>query len=458
MTTTTLRIGSLFTGTGALDMAAQAVVGGEVVWYSDIKPAAVRLLEHRYPGTPNLGDLTELFPVDVTSEHLAHLDDLDPARWLPVTADVDPIDLLTFGWPCQPHSSAGKRLGEADPRALLRNVLRAVGHLRPRILLGENVARVASNGELRRAVRALAALGYVGTWRCAPASDEGAPHKRDRVALVAVRADAVADLHGERLTGWAERDGATVEPGERTPRGVDADGRGARGPDRLTLLPTPTQNMTTGPGRQGRAGGMNLQTAAVALFPTPCASDTKGPNPLTRPPGDDDLPTRVLRLDPRLLPTPKASDGLKGGPGMRGSSGDLAMPSAVVQMDGRRWGVYAEAVHRWEQALGRSAPDPTMPSSAWSAMIAKRRAGLDRRPVGMRGSLAPRPQLSPWFVEWMMGLPAGWVCDVPDLAPKPSGWRNAALSLLGDGVVPQQLAAGFRAGLVELAARLEVAA
>lgn len=441
------RIGSLFSGTGALDMAARDVLGGgEVVWHCDIKPAAVALLAHRYPGVPNLGDLLAAFPVDTSAdlfdEHGEPLDDLDPARWLPVIADVPSADVVTFGWPCQPHSSAGKRLGEADPRALLRNVLRAVGHLRPRILFGENVARVATNGELRRAVRALAALGYVGAWRCLPAADVGAPHKRDRVALVAVRADAAADtlgvLHGEVAEGAHSLDG------ERAPYG----GR---------------ELLAAGPGRGGRAAGGSAPgepaggrrtapgdaedravAAEVTLLPTPSASNygtNQGGAAGRVGPVRESLDTmaRRGRFDGALLPTPTRTDGqggIRAVPERRTHDGKDHGPrlrDVGAMLDAGQWGVYAAAVARWEQVLGRPAPAPTQPSA--------RTGG---------------PQLAPAFVEWMMGLPAGWVTDVPDLAPRPPGHRNAALSLLGDGVVPQQLAHGYRLALADLAGRLAV--
>jgi DNA (cytosine-5)-methyltransferase 1 len=79
-----------------------------------------------------------------------------------------------------------------------------------------------------------------------------------------------------------------------------------------------------------------------------------------------------------------------------------------------RWGRYGDAIERWESILGRRAPSPTDPSP---------RGG---------NRLAPR------FVEWMMGLPAGHVTDVPGLD------RNAQLKALGNGVVPQQAAAAIR--------------
>ena len=123
----------------------------------------------------------------------------------------------------------------------------------------------------------------------------------------------------------------------------------------------------------------------------------------------------------RLLPTPRATDGTKGGPNQAGSSGDLMLPSAVQEA---RWGDYAAAIHRWEHTLGRPAPPPTQTSN--------------------KGN----PQLAPAFVEWMMGLPSGWVTDAPGIT------RNEALKLCGNGVVPQQAEAALRV----LLDRMEAAA
>jgi len=147
-----------------------------------------------------------------------------------------------------------------------------------------------------------------------------------------------------------------------------------------------------------------------------------------------------------LLPTPRATDGTKGGPNQRGSSGDLMPPSAVTllptptSMDSassgggyngqnnvtltdatvrqpNRWGQYAAAIARAEQAIGRPAPPPTE--------------------IGPKGT----PRLSPRFVEWLMCLPEGWVTDVAGLT------RNELLKMLGNGVVPAQCAAALRAFL-----------
>lgn len=82
--------------------------------------------------------------------------------------------------------------------------------------------------------------------------------------------------------------------------------------------------------------------------------------------------------------------------------------------DSRTWGKYASAIARWECRLGRPAPPPTF--------------------INEKGER----QLSPWFGEWFMGLPAGWVTDVPGIT------RNEALKALGNGVVPQQAAEALR--------------
>jgi DNA (cytosine-5)-methyltransferase 1 len=173
-----------------------------------------------------------------------------------------------------------------------------------------------------------------------------------------------------------------------------------------SLLPTPHANATTGPGAQGRDGGPNLADGGadadrLTLLPTPTTvnttsvkaqtgRDTSGPHRGGASFGLEDVAV--------LLPTPTVQ---------AGSSGDLMLPSAVQP---ERFGPYTAAINRWEQVIGRPAPPPTEP--------------------GNNG----RPRLSPKFVEWLMGLPDGWVTDVPGIT------RSAALKALGNGVVPQQAA------------------
>lgn len=381
---TTLTGGSLFTGVCGLDRAVEAVLG-EVSWSwcSDIKPAAVTWLAHRRPGVRNVGDLTLL---DVSG---------------PDPRDLSPVDVLTFGWPCQSFSAAGRRLGEADPRALWPHVHRIIAALRPAILFGENVSRVASVGELRRVVRSLAEVGYVGAWRCLRASDVGAPHRRERLFLVAVRVDAdrsAADTLGQLLRDEPGRSGGPNGAGAGV-AGDDGPAGTAGDPGGLTLLSTPT--------RRDHKGA------------APNRTGVRLDNGRTRGIGDLDLPGAINTLSK----TPTANLGGNGGtqhPDKRKAGGHGPTLADEVEWllppgAGQRWGVYAQAVSRWEDALGRSAP---------SAVIASPLPG--RKPI-----------LNPAFVEWMMGLPQGWVTDVPGLS------RSQMLSVLGDGVVPQQAAHAY---------------
>lgn len=138
------------------------------------------------------------------------------------------------------------------------------------------------------------------------------------------------------------------------------------------------------------------------LIPTPLASDA-GPRG-----GTTGYGLRDWSRAHALLPTPLVGSTAPAAHGQISGQWRAQMADALA-----RWGDYAEAIARWEQ-ITRPAPSPTEPSR--------------------RGT----PRLSPRFSEWMMGLPAGWVTDVPGIT------RNEALKALGNGVVPQQAAAALR--------------
>lgn len=118
--------------------------------------------------------------------------------------------------PCQPFSLAGKRKGADDARALWPEVDRCLRALRPRYVLLENVRAVVAAGELGRVADSLASLGYRFAWVCLPASAVGAPHKRDRIFVLAV-ADTDNERHqraGETWKRWSgSTDGRVVAPG-----------------------------------------------------------------------------------------------------------------------------------------------------------------------------------------------------------------------------------------------------
>ena len=394
-----LTYGSLFSGYGGLDMGVQSVLGGRTLWHCEYDAAPSRILDHHWPDVPNLGDITA---VDWTS--------------------VPRVDVLTGGSPCQDLSHAGRRAGmtEGTRSNLWVQMREAIAALRPRLVVWENVRGAYSapadsalepcpgcvgdpdGGPVLRALGRvlgdLASLGYDARWYGLRAADVGAPHGRFRVFLFATPADA------GRITGEVQAD-------RRLAGGEVPAGDGEAGRVGMTLLPTPVADNSCGLPSSGTAY-QSLPNAVVSLLPTPRATDgTKGGPNQRGSSGDLMLPSAV-----QLLPTPSVADAL-GGHLTRGGerSSELLLPGVAKAIDRGRWGDYAPAIARWERALGRPAPDPTVPG-----------------PKGGR-------RLSPAFVEWLMGTPAGHVTD-----PAIGLTCNQQLKALGNGVVPQQSAAATR--------------
>jgi DNA (cytosine-5)-methyltransferase 1 len=152
-----MRIGSLFTGYGGLDLA----IGGDLQWYAEIEPAATQVLSKHYPDVPNLGDITKV-------------------NW----SDLPPIDVLTGGYPCQPFSNAGLRKGKNDERHLWPYVKDAICTIRPQYAMLENVAGHITLG-FADVLSDLASIGYDAQWGTYRASNIGAPHQRKRLFILA---------------------------------------------------------------------------------------------------------------------------------------------------------------------------------------------------------------------------------------------------------------------------------
>ena len=328
-----IRIGSLFSGYGGLDLAVQSVLGGEIAWHVEYDKAPSRILDHHFPGVPNYGDVTQL---DFRS--------------------VEPVDVLTGGYPCQPFSHAGLRKGTDDERHLWPHVLRAIREMGPRLAVLENVRGHLSLG-FDSVLADLASVGWSARWGVVRASDAGACHQRARLFIVAYPSSGslprAAQQHdGLRLTGERRSDLSADATGDGRPQGWTGSGEwaGSTGQPASNLSPTAYSNLTGSQARGVEPSGAGRQSPA----------------------------------------------------GQRQPMGRDAPIS---------WGDYGPAVARWERVTGRPAPAPTEP--------------------GRTGA----PRLSPAFVEWMMGLPAGWVTD-----PAIGISRNDQLKALGNGVVPQQAA------------------
>jgi DNA (cytosine-5)-methyltransferase 1 len=169
-----LRIGSLCTGYGGLDMAATDVFGGKLAWCADNDRHVAVILAVRYPGVPNLGDVAAL------------------------------VDIITAGFPCQDISYSGRGAGveKGVKSGIWKNISQGIRLLRPKIIVVENVAGIRRRG-LDRVLGDLAEMRYRSVWTSLRARDVGAPHGRDRVFVLAYRrtADgllAAAHTHGQR--------------------------------------------------------------------------------------------------------------------------------------------------------------------------------------------------------------------------------------------------------------------
>lgn len=273
-------IGSLFTGYGGLDTGVAMALdpNARVAWTSDVEPGPCKLADVRWPNTPNLGDITQI-------------------NW----DDVEPVDIICGGSPCQDLSLAGKRAGMAtDTRSgLWESMAAAIETIRPRLVVWENVqgalsARAHSpvesepgmlgtrtNGPaLRAAGRVagdLAGLGYDCRWAVVRASDAGAPHQRARFFLIGY-------TYGQP---WQLR-------------------RPARP-------------------RQTQGGRPQCEPTGPGLGP--------------------------------LMPTPQATYAPRSSPGYGPNLHEIA-----TSTDMSSFGPYAPAIARWEQVTGRAAPPPTTPS------------------------------------------------------------------------------------------------
>jgi DNA (cytosine-5)-methyltransferase 1 len=344
-----MRVGSLFSGYGGLDLAVEEVFDARTIWFSEINEPVARIFARHWPDAPNLGDITTI--------------DWD---------SVEPVDVLCGGFPCQDVSTVGKMAGlkPGTRSGLWAHMATAIDRLQPGWVVIENVRGLLSAPAIRpssegddderrnpgpaapegatlrgmephpwglgdqpaRPVRALGAvlgdladLRYDARWLGLPASEIGAPHPRFRIFILAHA--AVPD---------------TARLGFR-------EGRGDAGT------------------REGATWNDRAQS-----------------------PGDR----------PRDQERPSALAG-----------GDVRADRGVL----RRWGRYAPAIARWERITGRPAPAPAI----------------------LNEKFGPRP--APVFVEWLMGLPFGWVT-----AAEPLLTHQQQLTALGNGVVPQQAAVALR--------------
>ena len=203
-----MNVGSLFSGIGGFDLGLERA-GMRTVWFCEQDPYCQRVLA-RHWSSPVYPDVCELR-----------------------ASDIAPVDVLCGGFPCQDISVAGKGAGITGARSgLWSEYARLIGELRPRYVIVENVPALLARG-FGRVLGDLAALGYDAEWDCLPASAFGAPHRRDRVWIVAYPQQSGLE-------------GLGAEPGE--PEVSEPRDGGA------LADPQDERHERTRPAREGRAG------------------------------------------------------------------------------------------------------------------------------------------------------------------------------------------------------------
>jgi DNA (cytosine-5)-methyltransferase 1 len=161
-----LRVLDLFSGIGGFSLGLERTGGFSTVAFCEIEPFPRKVLAKHWPGVPIYEDVREL-----TGERLR--------------ADGISVDVICGGFPCQDISTAGAGAGiEGERSGLWSEYARLIGELRPLYVLVENVAALLGRG-LHKVLGDLAALRYDAEWHCIPAAAIGAPHRRDRIWILA---------------------------------------------------------------------------------------------------------------------------------------------------------------------------------------------------------------------------------------------------------------------------------
>ena len=318
-----MKIGSLCSGYGGLDMAVEAFYGAETAWMCDIDKYASIVIKERW-GVPNLGDMKEV-------------------DW----SNVEPVDILTAGYPCQPFSTAGQRKGSADERHLWPYIKEIISYLQPSRVILENVRGHLTLG-FKEVLQDLTQIGYDARWAIVRASDVGAPHRRERLFCVAQPTDSNRIRFNVRELAKA--------------------------------------------GHQGQSQSESAQCCEIASNPT-----SEGFQ------GQINKESR-LKCCSNFTTNTDDSGGFRDSQGLSGRLNSRTFTNSNCDEQSR---------DRQAQRLG-------------SRFNTRDQMRLQRAPNPLELG-----KLNPKFVEYMMGLPVGWVTDL-DIS------RSQQLKLLGNGVVPQQ--------------------
>ncbi len=295
------------------------------------------------------------------------------------TFDAEPwrgvVDIVTAGFPCQPHSVAGRRVGAADDRNLWPDTLRIIGEVGPRFALLENVPGLLANGYAGTVVGELAQIGYDAIWHCVPAAAVGAPHLRWRWFCLAYARDLATPSEPVSERGRVE----AAESGGNGRGGLVAGG----------AVPDAADDRRSG---LGRAAADTLPREAVGrgelVGPDGSPGSLADAGSGGRGAGQRDLRARE----------PDASRSSKSWP--------------VADAEGQRREEGAGPALRSRRATLASAPDS-------HSTVADADGGREQQPPRLSPKSGDGLQtaagglLNPRWVEWLMGIAIGWTSSEP---------------------------------------------
>lgn len=366
-------------------MAVEEVFDAELTWYAEFEDAPSKIMAHHWPGVPNHRDVTTV-------------------DW----SQVEPVDIISGGSPCQDLSAAGRRAGmtEGTRSNLWVSMREAIATIKPTYVVWENVrgaysAKASSASDLEpsdgsmgagagdnlralgRVLGDLADLGYDCQWRGLRAADVGAPHGRYRVFILATRRDAPNTNDERSNRGRPER--------EENRRRQPAHNRNATSNSSSSAE---WEHPGESPAEETRSASGNRLV------------DPRGERPYQDRREASPDPQGWRRGDAH------ADDFGPAGGEINPPRNDSDAPSGTSGTP-TNWGVYAPAIARWEASRG-TGPAPT-------ELTAKGKHRLNAE-----------------FASWMMGLEPGHVTGVPGIT------RNEQLKAIGNGVVPQQAVAALK--------------
>lgn len=199
-----MTIGSLFSGIGGLELGLERAGLGPVRWQVEIDPWCRGVLAMHWPAAARYDDVRRVG-----------------------ASNLEPVEVICGGFPCQDISQAGKGAGLSGHRSgLWAEFARVIGELRPRAVVVENVRALVARG-LDRVVSDLDGLGYRVEGRIIAARDVGAPHRRERLFVLAYARDDGREGRGEGHH-YHGGDASREDANRRDPRVADADGERVR--------------------------------------------------------------------------------------------------------------------------------------------------------------------------------------------------------------------------------------